>query len=119
MKSLIMFMEYKLLHFDMTGMGLQRSTYTRPNRSVALFPSLVPGTCDLVCFPKMQWPHNAGAEERSMGIPFATLLRAMSIIVHWSQCPRQRCQVSMSGVLVVYRATCVRVGLLLRVQLTV
>src|SRR6266849_2117375 len=85
-------------------MGPQRSTETLPKGVEAFIPSLILGTGECVCLPSMQWSHFGGDWDRSIGIPFTTLSRAMLMIVRLLQCPRRRCQVSTSGTMLEYIA---------------
>src|SRR5216683_2077822 len=99
-----MCMEYKRPERETEGIGPHKSTNTLPNRSVAFGPSRILGTGDRVCFPRTQWVHLGGVEERSMAIPSTASLRAISTIDLTLQCPRRRCQVSTSGVREAYSA---------------
>jgi len=52
----------------------------------------------------MQASHFSDEKERLIGIPLATLLRAMSMIILVLQWPRCLCQVSTSGIHLAYNA---------------
>jgi hypothetical protein len=74
-------MAYKRPLLEVTDIGPHKSTNTLSKRLVAFIPSRKFGTGVRACLPRMQWSHFGGAVERLTGIPFTTLVRAISMIV--------------------------------------
>src|SRR6266581_4387668 len=97
-------MEYTRPEEETGQIGPHKSTNTLSSGRVAFSPSLDFGTEECVCLLWMHASHFAGEQERSIIIPSAPSLRAMSTMAPTLQCPKQWCHVSTLGVRFAWKA---------------